>query len=54
MAGRASEAGGNVAGRYNLRPPGRRGQGGLRGAEALADFIEDLHRQLHRRSETQR
>ena len=37
MAGRASNAAGNAAGRYNLRPRGRRGHGGLRGAEALAD-----------------
>ena len=33
MAGSSS----NAAGRYNLRPRGRRGQGGRRGAAALAD-----------------
>ena len=44
MAGRAS----NAAGRYNLRPRGRRGEGELRGAAALADspllgrLLEDL------------
>jgi len=39
MAGRASHAAGTTTGRYNLRPRGRRGQGqgGLRGAAALAD-----------------
>ena len=48
MAGRASTSAGNAAGRYNLRPRGRRGQGGLRGAAALANspllgrLLEDL------------
>jgi hypothetical protein len=49
MAGRASHAAGNAAGRYNLRPRGRSGQQrGLRGAAALADsplmgrLLEDL------------
>ena len=39
MAGRASTSAGNAAGRYNLRPRGRRDlqQGSLRGAAALAD-----------------
>ena len=37
IAERASNAAGNAAGRYNLRPRGRRGQGGIRGAEAIAD-----------------
>ena len=37
MAGRVSNTAGNAAGRYNLRPRGRRDQGGLRGAAALAD-----------------
>ena len=39
MAGRSSDAASNAAGRYNLRPRGRRDlqQGGLRGADALAD-----------------
>jgi hypothetical protein len=37
MAGRAPTAAGNAAGRYNLRSRGRRDQGGLRGAAALAD-----------------
>ena len=40
MAGRSSNAAGNAAGRYNLRPQGFRGQvgqGGIRGAAALAD-----------------
>ena len=37
MAASVSNAAGNAAGRYNLRPRGRRGQGELRGAEALSD-----------------